>query len=805
MEELLYWIIEYGKVLLGFGFLMFVWPMVVFRKYLTGKSATFRFSFCITGQVVLINTVVLLLGLIKLLNTWTMCILFYGTFLFSLREYYALTKERRKKLRYLVNGTFGWKNFLFLERRKLIRTIEGFCKRIGSFYKKHGLEYTLLIAVVVYGMVYFTWGVFHERSYGFSDMYVHHSWTYQLSLGNPFSAGIYPEGMHCVIYAMSALFGVRMYNCMLFVPSAIVAVTLVAVYCLLKELFRWRYSAVFAIIAMLTFGELGRYILISMARMQCALPQEFAFPAVFICCLYLVRYLKYGRRLVMKGKETKGFWDENLLVFMLALASTIVVHFYATFMAFFLCLGVALFLWKRIFTKERFLPLVATVMLSVVVSIVPMVAGFATGIPLQGSLYWAMGVMQKSVQKETTEVQVPVQDNSTVIDSGQQEGGVVVENGTGTAPETGETITGEVLAEPKESFLEAAGKKLSALGTRILDKCKFIGTTIYNKAYLAMYEAGFVKAVLGIMAVVLSGGILGAFIIFCVEKKKKKKISRPAYAGYFILIYASLTYIVLYSATFLELPVLMERYRIAFICNLLVITITMIPVDILFSAGAKVLPEKVLNVLSAGFAGGIVAAIWLTGCYHGYLYFELTRYDATVQVTNQIIEELPEKSYTIVSPTEELYQVIEFGWHEELLDFIAGLENDVYSLPSEYVFVFLEKKPFDHAQYHFHNGPRWLAYDKYQEMYGYTSTWPEYLASEVAEMHAERSLAEFSKTSDYYTYLEPRTILQSKLYLWCEEFKKQYPNEFKTYYEDEHIVCYYWQQNPYKVYNLVIE
>ena len=116
MEELFYWIIEYCKVMFGFGFLMFIWPMVVFRKYLAGKSATFRFSFCVVEQLVLINTVVLVLGLAKLLNEWTIYILFYGTFLFSLRKHFALTKERRKKLRYLVNGSFGWRNFLFLER-----------------------------------------------------------------------------------------------------------------------------------------------------------------------------------------------------------------------------------------------------------------------------------------------------------------------------------------------------------------------------------------------------------------------------------------------------------------------------------------------------------------------------------------------------------------------------------------------------------------------------------------------------------------------------------------------------------------
>ena len=112
MEDLFYWIIEYGKVFLGYGFIMFLWPMIMFRKFLSGKSVTFRFSFCVTAQVVLLNTVVLSLGLLNILNEWTMRIVFFGPLLYTLRDYYLPTAERRKKLRYLVNGTYGVKNFL---------------------------------------------------------------------------------------------------------------------------------------------------------------------------------------------------------------------------------------------------------------------------------------------------------------------------------------------------------------------------------------------------------------------------------------------------------------------------------------------------------------------------------------------------------------------------------------------------------------------------------------------------------------------------------------------------------------------
>ena len=55
------------------------------------------------------------------------------------------------------------------------------------------------------------------------------------------------------------------------------------------------------------------------------------------------------------------------------------------------------------------------------------------------------------------------------------------------------------------------------------------------------------------------------------------------------------------------------------------------------------------------------------GIFHGYLYYELTRYNSVVEVTNSIIENCPKYQYTIISTTEELYQVIESGRHEETL------------------------------------------------------------------------------------------------------------------------------------------
>lgn len=802
MEELLYWLMEYGKVFLGYGFLMFVWPLVVLRNYLNGKSVTFKFSFCVTAQVVLINTVVLLLGLLHILNDWTMRLLFYGSFLFSIRKCFALTPERKKKIKYLVHGSFGWRNFFLLERRKYVGKLEGQAKRFWGFYKKHWLEYSLLVVAVVYGMVYFSWGVLHDRSYGFSDMYVHHAWIYQLSLGNPFSAGIYPEGMHCVVYALNALFGIRLYSCMLFVSSANIVSILLAIYCFFKEIFHRRLSAVLVLFIFLTLGGINGVVITCMSRLQCSLPQEFAFTGVFLCATFLLRYLRSVQQNSGEKKE-KWCWNENLLVFSLAFTMTVVVHFYATFMAFFLCLGIAICSVKQIFTKRSFFPLVLAVLFGGAVSVMPMVAAYATGIPLQGSLYWAMSVMDVSTNAEDdnklVEEVIHTQDFSENTD---------IVQGTEKHPDAIQKESEDKLKEHSIGIKEKVGNIFQYVKEKIehiISKSLDIYNKIYHVNFLTLYDKKIAELSVIFHGILFIIGILFLGVKLMIKKQfRQKYISKLESSGYFTLFFMSLIYIIVYSSPGLGLPVIIDSTRICAIVYLLDIAVFVGVFDVLFYVAGNLLTEKKLQAGSSLVIMVITVGIMLSDYFHGYLYFALTRFDVTVQITNQIIDELPKESFTIVSPTEELYQVIEHGYHEEILTFLNNQEKDTYTLPTKYVFVFVEKKPLRYVQIHSFSGPAWLARDRYYEvMYKKSgSVWPDYVGSEITEEEAGKEIIQYRKLSDSYSQLESRTIIESKLYYWCEDFMSQYPNEVKIFYEDEYFVCYYWKQNTQRLYNL---
>ena len=78
-------------------------------------------------------------------------------------------------------------------------------------------------------------------------------------------------------------------------------------------------------------------------------------------------------------------------------------------------------------------------------------------------------------------------------------------------------------------------------------------------------------------------------------------------------------------------------------------------------------------------------------------------------------------------------------------------------------------------------------------------------AGEISKEAAKKDVLQFALLSHSYTNLESRTILESKAYLWCQNFSKVHPFEMNVYYEDENFVCYYFKQNPFALYDLAIE
>lgn len=756
-----YWIFEYIQVALSYGFLMFVWPQVVFAKHLKKKHPIYQFSFCASVQPVLVNTVVLGLGLIHLLNRWTVCIFFYGIFLASL--YRRLNLTGRKVLSFHDGLVAGGVKPLFV---RIVRRVRRGFWLLWRMIRRHPGEYAALGALLLYALIYFSWGAFQVNSYGFGDLYVHHSWIYGLKQGKIFSGGVYPQAMHCFIYTMNALLGVRIYSCMLFMASIQAAMFLLAAYCLLRELFHWKYTPLFVLCLFLLLDMKNWREYAGVARLGWTLPLEFGLSTAFICVLFLIRYLKRAHSLKTNRLMGKIVYNKELFIFMASLAATVSAHFYPAIIAFFLCLGVAIIYWRSIFSKERFLSLAGAVLCGAFIAAAPMVGALISGIPFQASIDWAVGVASGTDTGEMRHAEVELAD--TVWNNDE----------AGLSEKIGETI-GFCSRTFQRGYHE------------------FVGDTRGN---LSLWTS---IAVLGICLIVR---LIWSHLPNPLKNKlDERHIPRTLFIGYPLLILDSIIIILLYVAPYFGLPELILGVRLVSSARIFLFAAILIPLDIICMGLAEFITEKVLSLLSMLCLGALSGYIICSESYHGFLYNELTRYNSEVSVIEEIIGEFPQNSYTIVSPSDGLYHVIEDGWHEELLEFVTKVESESYFLPTEHNFILVEKEPLDYAQTYGFDGPRWLGVRKSENEIFTDTQAPEIWSSRITEEAADSQLRKTDKPFLLYKDLDSRTIVESKAYYWCQRFAELYPNEMKVYYEDEVFVCYYFRQEPHSPYNLAID
>lgn len=106
----IYWYLEYMKVLAAYAALLYIWPSIIFHKYLRGKGLEFRFLFCSVVQIVLVNLAVLGAGLLHILNAWAVRALFYGPLIVNAAIFLVKRKSRDIQRLALWRGIFCWGN-----------------------------------------------------------------------------------------------------------------------------------------------------------------------------------------------------------------------------------------------------------------------------------------------------------------------------------------------------------------------------------------------------------------------------------------------------------------------------------------------------------------------------------------------------------------------------------------------------------------------------------------------------------------------------------------------------------------------
>ena len=722
------------KVGAAYAALLYIWPNIVFRSLLRGRGLTFRFLFCAMVQPLIICAAVLLLGLFHILNAWVVRLLFWGALAAS---FFVFLRGRRGQPPCRAGEALG-----------------ALGKDIWRKYRKNLAEYIALAAILLFAAAFFLSGAFHDYSFGFYDQYTHYNWASALVKGQIFPAGIYPMGMHCFLYGLRVLFGIKLYSSMVFLGGLHNATMfLLGAYCLLKELLRSRWAGLFVLAAWAVFDGIGPNAISAMARMSWTLPEEFGLYLVFLCPLVLLRYFR------SPAGQAKWYRDENLLFLGAGVALAFSTHFYVLAMAFLPCCAVVLANCVELRPIRRLAAPVCTALGGLVVGLLPMVAAYAMGMELEGSIGWGIRtIFGKSA--ESAVASAPAAGPAASASAG--------------APAAPAPTVGQGTAAARPGMLKG----------------------LYEEGWSALF--GNVAAVLLLLAV--AAAILFALACMCARlRKKPTKRTLPAGTGegYLILALSLGAFVLLYAMPYMGLPELVRNVRTLCVTQLLAFAMGGAAADALLLLARHKLGRKLPGAVMALGCVLIYCIAFFTD-FHQTTYWWLFRYNAAVTVTDRITEEYRPGTYKIVSLWDEASQADEADT-EELLLFMERAEQGEDPLPAgaEYVFLYVEKNPIWWGQVHFSTAPRWLAREN-EEVY-----WPEWSPSrcpeiwcvEVSPKLALKEIDYGAVRANYYGDMEMRMVLSAKAYAWYGEFASAHPENTEVYYEDEDFACYLIRQN----------
>lgn len=570
---------------------------------------------------------------------------------------------------------------------------------------------------------------FGSYAYMTSDMYVHNEWINFMEAGDIFYDGIYPFGMHNILSAFHLLTGLKMnqifryygaVNCFL--------VAAMAVY-FLRRVGRTKAAVLIYLVLYGVTNFTGNGYAY---RMGFTLPQECGMPFLLVSMLFL-------------GKFLEGKKKEDGIYFALSASLIVSFHFFTAIFAIILCGGLGLTYLRKIWKEKLLLPLLKCLLLIICICCLPFLVGKLEGKYWQGSMGWALSVMQTENQEEEQE-----------------------EN-------EGEELTAEAQAQEEAAAQEEAEKK----------SVKEIFYQLFR-----LFASDSYSALEAFWGYVFWAGMLIDVLYFLIGIKKWEDWRcRQLFAVWLMLLVC----VILIGYWILGIPRLMKEERVRMFIGYLGPMLCAIPLEALavyFGKWGRRISEPAGILL----AGTCFYATYGLGNIPTQSYFYLETSTAA-QACVEISKEYENNTWTVVSPVEELYFIRGQGYHYELWEFITAMERyeagSYLAIPTKYVFFILEKNPIPY------NETRYFG-EEYEDA-------PVDLADARQVSTAEMLGITEKSSMKFYNIYENRRVLEAKLKAWIEAYQKMFPDQMSVYMESEDCIIYCLEQNIFALNNLAID
>lgn len=729
----------------------------------------------ISNRVTLIlGTIVPFFVLAVVVNRWKV-----GQFLLDLfRDSQMLLGKRLGKKTFFYRGFDKVKKRYTRQKQKV--------KRLPIL-----LRLDVVVFLVSFIAMFYFYGISIISVFGYSvsDMAVHNYWINALGENKLFVAGIYPEGAHCIIYYLHAVFGFDTYIILGLLGFIQVCSIVYGALLFMKLCCKNRYLPY---IGFFIFIAANIWNYISYFRYYSALPQEygmiFILPAVYYGFDYFDRQYQYlkakkegtipseevvsGKNLVIRKIKAflKKDYSISLIGFALSFALTFMVHFYNTMILGLACVAMAIGYIGLFVRKDYILKILATCFISLFLAVLPMAISFAFGTPLQGSLKWGMNVITGSSNKTETSTVVNNQNEAVT-----QTDHSVVSSDEGTT----EAVVSETVSEDFSSKSISTSPVKQNKWKQIRNQAKAKYDAVENEVTQFVFD--------GKHREYFSYILLAVLILFVVGTISHVVKERCYGCMLYTIGITMIFLIVLLCARQFHLPSLMDTNRARIYCAFMMPVTLVVAVDSIFALPTfKFSSTYTVGMNFVGFSVLVYTIFMMVT--NGYIRtpvdLEFLQTNQAVTTLTNIIRNEKDYSWTILSANDELQMGYDHGYHYEVITFLHDMEKlnpekPLY-IPTEKIFVFVEKKPLNYA------GGFYLGGEK------------------ISEEYAQERLPSKSLSIDVYKHRN-RMICMSRMYYWMQSFMKMYPNDVKAYYEDDVFVCYEITQNTYSLFNLAID
>ena len=761
-------VIQFIQLFIGYlGFTVGLPALVFYRKAKRFPAAVRFLIYFTIGNFYIIN-LVQVLELLHISYRITLSMFTFGPAAILIVKIYHIPvasylRKVLEECRHYILREMGFKTFMRYRWQEIKVFLRVVSRNLWRLLKENFLDIPFLVLFALLVWKICGPGILHNWGYGASDIPVHNYWINGLIENNIFVAGIYPMGMHCMLYYLSTMLGIPVYVTLrLFwlVQYSMIAVMILA---FLKGHCKTKFLPYLGIMLFVGAKYFNR---ISYSRYGATLPQEFGMLYILPAIFFMMEFFQTRKEELEKGiNRVRCTSSWHLLGFAMSFSLTMSTHFYDTIIAGVICIGIAVGYGYWIWRKEYFFRILLAGILSILMAFLPMAVAFLTGKELQGSMYWAMNVI--GLRDYTVlifrilciGVVAATVGGIILIVRGIKSGKISLENK-------------EV---PKHSLIGKLLFQLSSvvpLAVILLIGWKYRGTVLWGCEKNSFAVSNMNWVLYGIGAALSIGVLLRYFV------------APMRGAGIFAMVVAEVILGLILVSGSLGWPMLMEPYRASIYLAYLIPVVLIMTVDgavnLLFLDRFWETWQAVGLILTVAVIFYSTKLDWMRGSFGGG---SLEMKEAILCTTNIMKDnEGQDNKWTIVSANDELRMIEEYGRHTETIEFLEDMEywnrTKEVTIPTEKVYFYIEKKPLNYAN-------------------GYGGEIPV-----VSEEQAEQPLPQNSGLAPYNG--PRRSITMSRMYYWAQKFMELYPNELKIYFENDRFVCYYIEQNVYRLYNFAI-